>query len=997
MQCPSCSSQNTFGAVRCANCNASLSEDETVVIPPEELGQATVTHVGTTGGARNAGVAVDSLAPDSVLGGRYRILKMLGEGGMGAVYKARDLEVDRVVALKVIRPEYANRPEILARFKQELVLARQITHRNVIRIFDLGQGDGIRFITMEYVDGQDLYSLLRSGEELTLERKVKIAREICRALEAAHEQGVVHRDLKPQNIMVENNGRVLVMDFGIARSMEDTGLTHTGALIGTPAFMSPEQAKGEKLDIRSDLFSFGVIFYEMLTGKAPYVAETAVGLLLKRVQERPVAPIDLDHEIPEALSNVVLKSLVVDRDQRYQTATEIIRDLDGWLGDPATFRTVMTTLAAEQRLGKTQEGQIIVTPGMKMMAKSNAWKWVSISVALAVLVIGGVFLAMRLLQKPAAPHSPVTVVIADISNHTGDAIFDGTLEPMLKIALEGAGFISAYDRTQMRALGVQPIPTKLDELAARKIALGQGLGVIVSGSLDRQSNGYVLSLKASQAVTGNQIGVVEQSAPNKDQVLSAVTKVASSVRTALGDATSESAQRFAMETLSASSLESVHEYTVAMDAISNGKYEDARRSFSKAIDLDPNFGLAYTGLAGASRNMGQLQDAIKYIGQANQHIDRMTERERYRTRGFFYALTGDHQKCTEEYTELITRYSSDVAAHNNLAFCFTQLRNMPKAVEEMRRVVAILPKRALYRNNLALYMAYAGDFQGAEREARQVQQMAPAFPTGFNAVAFAQLGQGQIAAAVDTYRKLEKVSASDGASGLGDLALAEGRFSEAVKIFENGAAADIAANNLDRAADKFAALAFTQISRGQKGPATAAAEKALHNSKSVKIRFLAGRTFAAANETAKAKEQAASLAAELRPEPQAYAKLIEGEIALIAGDAPQALTAFKQAQGLLDTWIGRFDLGRAYLENKLFAEADSEFDRCIKRRGEVLTLFMDEVPTYGYFPPVYYYQGKVREGMKSSGFAESYRTYLSIRGKAGEDPLLGEVRSRVGK
>ena len=229
----------------------------------------------------------DSLAPGTVLGGRYEILKMLGEGGMGAVYKAHDLEVDRVVALKVIRPEYANRPEILARFKQELVLARQITHRNVIRIFDLGQRDGIRFITMEYVEGQDLYSLLRSGEQLTLERKVKIAREICRALEAAHEQGVVHRDLKPQNIMVENSGRVLVMDFGIARSMEDTGLTNTGALIGTPAFMSPEQAKGEKLDIRSDLFSFGVIFYEMLTGKAPYVAETAVGLLLKRVQERP--------------------------------------------------------------------------------------------------------------------------------------------------------------------------------------------------------------------------------------------------------------------------------------------------------------------------------------------------------------------------------------------------------------------------------------------------------------------------------------------------------------------------------------------------------------------------------------------------------------------------------------------------------------------------------------------------------------------------------------
>jgi eukaryotic-like serine/threonine-protein kinase len=457
MQCPSCSSQNPFGATRCANCNAYLNESETVAIPPGESGQATVTHVGTTGGARNA-AAVDSLAPETVLGGRYQILKMLGEGGMGAVYKARDLEVDRVVALKVIRPEYANRPEILARFKQELVLARQITHRNVIRIFDLGQGDGIRFITMEYVDGQDLYSLLRSGEPLTLERKVKIAREICRALEAAHEQGVVHRDLKPQNIMVENNGRILVMDFGIARSMEDTGLTHTGALIGTPAFMSPEQAKGEKLDIRSDLFSFGVIFYEMLTGKAPYVAETAVGLLLKRVQERPVAPIELDQEIPEALNNVVLKCLVVDRDQRYQTAAEIIRDLDGWLGDPTTFRTdvaaLSPTVLADRRIGPSPEGKFIVTPAMRTMAESNTWKWVSLSLVL-VAVLGGILYGLNRFywNKPAAPIAPMTVIIADFSNHTGDPVFTGTLESTLKLALEGASFISAYDRPRMRDLG----------------------------------------------------------------------------------------------------------------------------------------------------------------------------------------------------------------------------------------------------------------------------------------------------------------------------------------------------------------------------------------------------------------------------------------------------------------------------------------------------------------------------------------------------------------
>jgi eukaryotic-like serine/threonine-protein kinase len=478
MQCPSCKHQNSASALRCANCNAQLNEDETVAIPPGELGQATITQLTAAGTPHSGGAASgkDSLELGTQLGGRYEILKMLGEGGMGAVYKARDLEVDRVVALKVIRPEYANRPEILARFKQELVLAREITHRNVIRIFDLGQASGIRFITMEYVDGQDLYSLLRSGEPLSLERKVAIAREVCKAIEAAHEQGVVHRDLKPQNIMVDASGRVLVMDFGIARSMEDTGLTHTGALIGTPAFMSPEQAKGEKLDTRSDLFSFGVIFYEMLTGKAPYVAETAVGLLLKRVQERPVAPVELDQQVPQALSDIVLKCLVVDRDQRYQTAGEIVRDLEGWLGDPATFRTEVGVLAAplsptvliDRRIGLSPDGKAIVTPAMKTMAESNTRKWVALTLTAAAVVVGAVYGAYHFYwSRPVGPMAPVSVVIADFNNHTGDPVFSGTLESTLKLALEGAKFISAYERTKMRDVGLAANPATLNESKAQ--------------------------------------------------------------------------------------------------------------------------------------------------------------------------------------------------------------------------------------------------------------------------------------------------------------------------------------------------------------------------------------------------------------------------------------------------------------------------------------------------------------------------------------------------
>jgi tetratricopeptide (TPR) repeat protein len=240
------------------------------------------------------------------------------------------------------------------------------------------------------------------------------------------------------------------------------------------------------------------------------------------------------------------------------------------------------------------------------------------------------------------------------------------------------------------------------------------------------------------------------------------------------------------------------------------------------------------------------------------------------------------------------------------------------------------------------------------------------------------------------------LGASYALSGLADLALYEGRFEDAVRILESGAAADLTANYSDRAALKFATIAYTRLLQNQKGQAVAAAEKALTLSKNPKIRFLAGRVFAAAGQANRAKALAGELVTELQNEPQAYARLIEGEVALASGDARGAVKAFSAANNLLDTWIGRFDLGRAYLEAGAFTEADSEFDRCIKRRGEALSLFLDEVPTYGYLPPVYYYRGRVQEALKSGGFAESYRTYLSIRELGGEDPLLADVRKRIG-
>src|SRR5438309_6914085 len=221
------------------------------------------------------------LEPGAVLAQRYEILQILGEGGMGAVYKAMDRGLNRPVALKVIRPDLAGNQAILDRFKQELLLAREVTHKNVIRIYDLGEAEGMKFITMEYVEGKDLRTLINEKNKLAPEEAVEIMQQVCRALEAAHSVGIIHRDLKPQNVMRDKSGRILVMDFGLARTLEGDGMTRTGALVGTMDYMSPEQALGRELDQRSDLFALGLIFYELLTGKMPYKAESVVASLLK--------------------------------------------------------------------------------------------------------------------------------------------------------------------------------------------------------------------------------------------------------------------------------------------------------------------------------------------------------------------------------------------------------------------------------------------------------------------------------------------------------------------------------------------------------------------------------------------------------------------------------------------------------------------------------------------------------------------------------------------
>ncbi|MEO5896760.1 MAG: protein kinase [Vicinamibacterales bacterium] len=934
------------------------------------------------------------LAAGQTFGPRYHIIKLLGIGGMGAVYQAWDAELGVAVAIKVIRPEVMADPTVAAeigrRFKRELLLARQVTHKNVVRIHDLGEIGAIKYITMPYIDGADLATILKEEGKLPIERTLRIARLVVAGLVEAHKAGVVHRDLKPANIMIDAEDEPLIMDFGIARStgtptagpvpgnttivanlkhaMEGPGDgTILGAVVGTVEYMAPEQARGQSVDQRADIYALGLILYDMLVGGSrAQRAGNAIAELQARMEHGQAPVSAVVPEVPEAFDQIISRCLEPDPAKRYQATVELAAELaklDG-KGEPIPIKRTVDSRV----LGG------VITLGVAALGVT--WWFAS---------------------GPGVPvkHEPVSVLIADFQNLSKDPTFDGTLEPMIKIALEGAEFISAYDRAGIkRSFDVRP-PEKLDEHAAQEIAVKQGVNVILSGSLDRNGSEYAVSMTATQAVTGNVITTATDTASSKEQVLAVATGVATLVRQALGDNTSDDAQRFAMDTLSATSVEAVRDYAAGMVAISNGKHEDARKSFAKAVERDPNFGMGWTALAMASFNLNKLQDSQKYVQEALRHLDTMTEREAYRTRGLLYLATSDYQQCVKEYGDLVQKYAGDASARNNLALCSSRLRKNAEAAAQMREVVKILPNRALYRENLSLYSAYAGEFETAEAEARALTEPSV---FGLLAIAFSQVGRGQLAPATETYQQIgtiDSLGASYMASGLADIAIYEGRFVDAVRILAPAAAADVAAKEPDAAATKFSALGYAYLLQNQTGRAIAAADSALANSSIAKVRFMSARIFVEAGEPAKAQALTASLGAELQPEPQAYAKIIEGLVALKNGKPREALKPLTESIALLDTWIGRFELGRAFFEARAFTQADSEFDRCIKRRGEALSLFLDEDPTYAYLPHVYYYRGRVREELKTAAFADSYRTYLEIRGKSTEDPLLQEIRKRA--
>jgi tetratricopeptide (TPR) repeat protein len=604
-------------------------------------------------------------------------------------------------------------------------------------------------------------------------------------------------------------------------------------------------------------------------------------------------------------------------------------------------------------------------------------------------------------SSPAPEPQRVTVLVADFQNLTGDPVFDGGLEQAVTIGLEQASFIDMYRRTEARKKAVQLDPKagdRLDERLAQLVSRSEGVSVVVNGSIEKTQEGYKLKAWALDPVSSKKIVEQAKNISKKTEVNNEAVKLGGYLSSQIGGVPEESVQALSRETFTTSSVEAMKAYSHAQELSVLGKRQEAIKEYEKAVQEDPNFGRAYAGLAVIYQNSGQYQKAQEYQTKALSLIDRMTEREKYRTRGIWYLLTRNYKKAIEEYSALVEQFPADVAGTSNLALSYFFVRDMAKAVEYGKRRVELNPGETISHYNLSWYHLGAGNFELAEKESLKAMEINPKDEEAFISAALSNLARGNIDLATDYYLKsgpISTMTASLALMGLADIALYEGRLNDAVDILEKGIEADIENNRNDLADDKIVALAQSLLVQGKKDRALQLADKATAMSREADILFPAAQVYIRSGKEEKALALAAELAKKIEPEPQAYAKIIEAEVKKQRKNFREAIALLQEAQQLLDTWIGRFCLGCAYLEAGEFAGAHSEFELCLKRRGEAMSLFFNDLPSYSYLPAVYYYLGRAQEGLKSPAAKDSYQTFLKIKEKDQGDPLVADARKRI--
>ncbi len=658
----------------------------------------------------------------------YRVLSTLGSGGMGVVYEAEDTRLGRHVALKLLSAEACCDPAAMERFHREARIISSLTHPHVCTLHDIGEADGQQFMVMELLEGEPLKQRIARGP-LPLDDLFDLGVQIADGLDAAHSHGVIHRDIKPANLFVTRRGIAKVLDFGVAKLAEAerepadstrtkarSDVTTAGSAIGTVSYMSPEQARGQEIDARSDLFSLGVVLYEMATGKQPFAGGTPAVIFEGILTRQPVPPSHLNANLSPEFDRIIAKALEKDREVRYQSAADLRADLKRLKRETDTGRAAVATshLTAAAAPPAAPAAAVAAAP------PRGSRRALFIGAPLVTVAVVGAVLLWQAQRAPALTPRD-TVVLADFTNRTGDSMFDDTLSEALAVQLRQSPFLNLLPEQQvsatLRLMGRDGMATVTPEVA-REICQRTAARATLGGSIASLGSSYVLTLRAHDCVSGSILAEEQVQASSKEQVIGALGGAASAFRERLGESLSM-VQRYdtRVEEATTPSLEALKAYSQGGIVRRTQGDAESKPFFRRAIELDPEFALAHARLGTVLSNLGERTEAEKATTRAYELRDKVSERERlYIEARYHSVVTRDQMKAIEAYRLLIATYPDDYAAHTNIGGLYRNRLMTDQAVVSLEQATRLAPDQPLGHSNLAGAYMDAKRFAEAKRE-----------------------------------------------------------------------------------------------------------------------------------------------------------------------------------------------------------------------------------------------------------------------------------------